>query len=175
MPIRMRLEYDAQALIDIEQFAQDFGAVVFKLFKEIHAVIQPQMLAELRYTPARRPWEAKDFQSDAQRKAFFAKTGGKPYQRTGQYARGWSVTVKQTNDGGQIVVTNSTPYGKFVGGSFARSGKDFQQRGHKRTGWPRSSATADFWIEAAQEDFERRLAKYVDESIGTVSLGRRNR
>ncbi len=175
MPIRMRLDYQPEVLINLEQFVEDFGKVVYELFQETHAKIQAPLLAELRYTPPRRYWEGKDFQSDAQRRAFFAKTGGKPYQRTGKYAAGWRVTVSRAGEGGQMVITNLAPYGKFVGGSFARSGKDFQQRGHKRTGWPKSVHTADFWIEAATEDFEQRLAKYIDENFGVVRLGRRNR
>lgn len=175
MPIRVRLDYNAQSFINIEDFVQSFGAVVLDLFKETQEVIAPQFLAELRYTPPRRYWESGDFQSDAQRRAFFAKTGGRPYQRTGQYAQSWKIAFKQTQDGGQIVISNTAPYAKFVGGSFARSGRDFQQRGHKRTGWPRSADTVDFWLTAATEDFEKRLSKYIDESFGKVTISRRNR
>lgn len=173
--ISIRLEYDAEIFTQIANEIESFGVIAHALLGQSLNKVKPPFLSELRKTPRRRYWEAKDFANDASRRAFFAKTGGKAYQRTGRYAAGWTIKLQKTDDGGSIVVSNNTPYGKFVGGSFARSGRDFQQRGHIRTGWPRSQNTADKWLGEAQKDFEQRVDKYLSKELGRVVTTRRNR
>lgn len=173
--IRIRLEYNADVFTQIANDIETFNVIAYALFQQSFNKVRNPLLSDLRKTPRRRYWERSDFANDASRRAFFAKTGGKAYQRTGRYAAGWSVTLKKTDAGGEIVIGNSEPSAKFVGGTFARSGRDFQQKGHIRTGWPRSQNTADKWLEAAQIDFEQRVNKYIDDRWGKVSTGTRNR
>jgi hypothetical protein len=173
--IRIRLEYSREAFTQIENDIETFSVIAYALLNQALNKVKQPFLAELRKTPRRRYWEAKDFASDASRRAFFAKTGGKAYQRTGKYAAGWSININKTEDGGQIVVSQKEPYAKYVGGTFARSGRDFQQKGHIRTGWPHSQDTADKWLLAAEEDFIQRVDKYLSNDFGRVSTSQRNR
>lgn len=172
--IRIRLEYDAQTFTQIATEIETFEVIAFALLGQSLDKVKRPFLSDLRKTPRRRYWERKDFANDASRRAFFAKTGGKAYQRTGQYAAGWDITLKKTEQGGQIVVSNKRPEAKFVGGTFSRSGRNFQQKGHIRTGWPSSQTTADKWLLAAQDDFAKRVDKYLSDKFGRVTTSRRN-
>lgn len=175
--IRVRLEYDRETLTKIENDLETFEVIAYALFNQSFNKVRPPLLSALRKTPRRRYWEGKDFANPASRRAFFAKTKGKAYVRTGRYAAGWNVSIKKTENGGSLIITNTTPgdYGKFVGGSFARTGKNFQQRGHVRTGWPKSQDTTDKYLLEAQNDFEQRVAKYINTEFGRVSTSTRNR
>lgn len=173
--IQVRLEYDTEVLTEIENDIRSFEVIAFALFNQSLNKVKRPLLADLRKTPKRRYWERRDFASDASRRAFFAKTGGRAYTRTGRYAAGWNVEIRKTDNGGEIVIHNREPYAKWVGGSFARSGRDFQQRGHIRTGWPRTQDTTDKWTQALFTDFEQRVDKYIRDHWGRVSTGTRNR
>lgn len=172
--IRIRLEYDTEVFTRIANEIETFEVIVQALLGQSLNKVRPPFLSDLRRTPRRRYWTRDDFASDASRRAFFAKTGGKAYQRTGRYAAGWQIRLQKTETGGAIVVSNRETYAKFVGGSFARGGRDFQQRGHIRTGWPRSQDTADKWLIEAQVDFEQRVSKYLSTEFGRVITARRN-
>lgn len=172
--IQIRLEYTPEIFTQIENEIETFEVIAFALLNQSMNKVRPPALSELRKTPRRRYWERKDFVSDASRRAFFAKTKGKAYTRTGKYAEGWTMTTRKTDNGGEIVINNKVPHAKFVGGSFSRSGKDFQQKGHIRTGWPKSQVTADKWLLEAQKDFEERVGKYVETRFGRVSTRTRN-
>lgn len=172
--IQARVEFQGEVITAVENLAHDFNVISFALFRQTYNKVGKQMLYALRFTPPRRYWKGDDFVSDASRRAFFAKTGGKAYQRTGRYAKAWQVILRQTPNGGEIVARNDVAYAKFVGGSFNRS-RDFQQPGHKRTGWPNAAATVDYWQEQAIEDFETRLDKTLDERLGRVAFSTRNR
>lgn len=172
--IQIRLEYNSEIFTQIQNDIQTFEVIALALLNQSMNKVRPPLLSELRKTPRRRFWERKDFANDASRRAFFAKTGGKAYVRTGKYARGWTVSLKKTDGGGSIIISNKEPAAKFVGGSFARSGKDFQAKGHIRTGWPKSQVTVDKWLVEAQKDFEQRVGKFINERWGNVSANRRN-
>lgn len=181
--IRIRLEYNSEIFTQIANDIETFEVLTKALFKQSVNKVKPDALRELRLTPARRQWKKEDFANDKSRKAFFASTKGKPYERTGKYAAGWQIEIKDTDTGGQMVISNNASsmnngkrvfYGKFVGGSFARSGRDFQQKGHVRTGWPKSQNTADKWLLVAQDDFEQRVTKYIGDKWGKVSTGTKN-
>lgn len=172
--IRIRLEYNREVFTQLANEIETFEVIAYALLGQSLNKVKQPFLSELRKTPRRRYWEAKDFASEASRRAFFAKTGGKPYQRTGAYAAAWEIVLQKTEDGGAIVVRNRKEYAKFVGGSFARGGRDFQQRGHIRTGWPKSQTTADKWLMAAQDDFTQRVDKYLSTQFGRVITARRN-
>lgn len=173
--IAIRLEYDRETFTAIENDIETFGVIAFALLGQSLNKVKSPFLNDLKRTPRRRHWERKDFANDASRRAFFAKTKGQAYQRTGKYAAGWELKLQKTENGGEIVLRNREKYAKFVGGSFARSGKDFQQRGHIRTGWPRSQSTADKWLIAAEKDFMERVDKFLSQQFGRVVTARRNR
>lgn len=172
--VQIRLEYTPEVFTQIANEIETFEVIAFALLNQSMNKVKPLALSELRKTPRRRYWEKRDFVSDASRRAFFAKTRGKAYTRTGRYAAGWNMTARKTDSGGEIVINNKEPHAKFVGGSFSRSGHDFQQRGHIRTGWPKSQVTTDKWLLAAQKDFEDRVGKYVETRFGRVGTNTRN-
>ena len=116
------------------------------------------ILQQLRKTPKRRYWTAEDFESDAQRRAFFAKTGGKAYQRTGNYARGFKADIVEGDNFIDFGYVNPVPYARFVGGVD-------QQFGHVRTGWPHSTAVVIEQRPRAVTVFGQAIEDYIDENI----------
>lgn len=172
--IQTRVEYQAKASTDTLELVETFEVITGALFQQSFNRVKPDLERALRTEPPRRPWGRNDFVSDASRRAFFAKTGGRPYQRTGRYRFSWMVSLRQTEGGAGMVVSNNTPWAKWVGGTFDRS-RDFQQRGHKRTGWPNAQKTTDFYKGAMLDDFGGRLNRFLDERLGTVTTSSRNR
>lgn len=70
------------------------------------------------------------WQSEKQRKAFFASDGfgaGIPTQRTGEMSAAWSYT-ESNSDWGRVNIINDSGYAGFVMGNA-------QQDGHKQDGW----------------------------------------
>lgn len=171
--IQTRVEYTSTALANAEDFCDTYATIAFALFRQSFNKARPDILRKLKVEPPRRYWEKSDFVSDASRRAFFAKTGGGAYQRTGKYRNAWAVVLEQTPDGGAIKTRNDVPYAKWVGGSFSRS-QDFQQPGHKRTGWVNARNVMDEANREIIADFAQRRNKYLDERFG-VSVGTRNR
>lgn len=127
--IRAEVLFDFTRLEKISQFTEIFPAAMIETAKRtFNQRIRLGLLAQLRKYPKRRYWTREDFASDASRRAFFAKTGGKPYQRTGRLAGGWRTDISTTDNAIAFSVTNSVPYEKWV------SGQD-QVFGHAKTGW----------------------------------------
>lgn len=170
--IRVRLEYSTDVFTQIENDIESFEIIAFALLRQSMDKVKRPLLSDLRKTPKRRYWEGKDFANDASRRAFFAKTGGKAYERTGKYAAGWDLNIRKTDSGGELVVANKEPYAKYVGGSFARSGRDFQQKGHVRTGHARSTDSNDKWAETVLDDFVQRVTNHFGGSaIADINRG----
>lgn len=172
--IQTRVEYSGQRLQAAERDAATFTVISFALFRQSYNKTRPALLRALTFTPNRRYWTKDDFASDASRRAFFAKTGGKAYTRTGRYAKSWQVNLVQTDDGGAVTARNDAEYAKFVGGSFSRS-KNWQQKGHIRTGWPNAADAAEIYFNELLKDFGERMRKYARNDFANVSVSTRNR
>ncbi len=172
--ISARVEYKAQATANAAHVVETFTVITAALFKQTYDKVGKEYERALRIEPPRRYWDKTDFVSDAQRRAFFAKTKGQAYQRTGKYRMAWIVSLLQTDGGGAIRASNDRPEARFVGGTFNRQ-RDFQQRGHKRTGWQSVRDTADTYNAAAVTDFTARKNKYLDSALGTSTTSTRNR
>ena len=116
------------------------------------------VLQQLRKTPKRRYWTAGDFESDASRRAFFAKTGGKAYVRTGKYAAGWKADITEDEQSITFGYANPVPYADKVGGQG-------QVRGHTITGWPFSGDIMTANQPRSVMVFGEAIGSYLDEQL----------
>ncbi len=112
----------------------------------------------LRKTPKRRYWERGDFANDASRRAFFAKTKGKAYKRTGALQRAEKVEVIEDDKSITFTSSNPTPYDKWVKG-------DRQVKGHKKTDWKTRSKTFDEWRERTGNAMISEISEMVQERL----------
>lgn len=154
--VRARLEGIAQVnegLERINDFARDFHQVAGDLWQESYEAIRPDFLSELQtYAPPKR---------------------GSRYVRTYRLKRGWTLRFVRAGDTSQIIVENTTPYTKWVVGSFDQR-RDYQTQMHKDTGWFPVRETKDYWFKAIEEDFQERYDRYLS-GFGVFKVSRRNR
>lgn len=154
--VRARLEGITQVnegLEQINQFARDFHQVAGDLWLETYNEIRPPFLNELQtYAPPKR---------------------GSRYVRTMRLKRGWIIRLVRLPDGYQMVVENTTPYTKWVVGSFDQR-RDYQTQMHKETGWFPARQTKDFWFAAFDADFRKRFDRYLS-GYGVFKVSKRNR
>lgn len=150
-------------------FLDDFNQMVAGIGNEVTALVRPQMLDELQYTPpaVKLPIE---WTSEKQQRAFFATDGfgrGIPTQRTGRLQGAWRVVGVSKNGRYQLVADNDTPYLPFVVGSvdFRSANRALapMQRFHRNTGWQPIQNTLVFWFDVAQEEFNTRYDRTVRE------------
>lgn len=172
--IKQRLEYQAVASENALHVMETFQVITAALFKQTYDKEGKQFERALRVEPPRRYWDRTDFVNDASRRAFFAKTEGAAYQRTGKYRMAWVVSLLRTEDGAAIRASNNRPEARFVGGTFDRK-RDFQQKGHTRTGWNRVRDTADTYNARMVTDFTARKNKYLNEALGASTTSARSR
>ena len=172
--ISQRIEYHAVATENALHVMETFEVITAALFKQTFDKVGKEYERALKFEPKRRYWERSDFVSDAQRRAFFAKTGGQAYTRTSKYRMAWAVTLIRMDNGGAIRASNDRPEARFVGGTFDQR-RDFQQPGHTRTGWPRARDVAAEYNAKAVADFTQRKNRYLDQALGTATFTQRNR
>ena len=138
--IRTEVVYDYARINELVVFSQQFPGLVKQVAKrEFNQRIRLGLLAQLRKTPKRRPWDRTDFVNDASRRAFFAKTGGQPYQRTGALAAAWRVDIAEGDNAIAFTASNSKNYEKWVTGRR-------QVKGHAKTGWGKHEDVYNAWI-----------------------------
>lgn len=169
--IRSKLVVKSGTYITGQRFQRKFAAVVNGIGAQVARDYTPQ--AQQAFAdpgPVSRPIE---WQSERQRKAFFATDGfgkGIPTRRTGKVVRGWQFLWTPEDTGGRLTLTNRVPYAKFVYGGF-RAGNTFQQRMHIKTGWVKAIDQRDRLFvsvrDAIQRDFDEALG-----SFGFVDVGR---
>lgn len=158
--IRAEVVYDFSNLDRVIDLVDNFPAEVNQVAKrEFNQRIRLGLLAQLRKTPKRRPWDRTDFVSDASRRAFFAKTHGKPYQRTGALAAAWSVGVVESDSAIAFYANNSKDYEKWVTGGQ-------QQKGHIRTGWGKHETVVDAWRPRVVEVVVNAVGQLIADKVG---------
>lgn len=137
--IRTEVTFDYVRFSAVIAFPDVFPSEVKKAAKTaFNKRIRVGFLSSLRKTPKRRYWTKDDWSSDAQRRAFFAKTGGAPYVRTGKLQKAEQIRIEENGNTVLFGSSNPTPYDKWVKG-------DRQVRGHKRTGWNRRTDIYTDW------------------------------
>lgn len=173
------MEVNTLPLSDAADFVETFNAIVSEIGGEVAAEVRPAMLDELRYTPPEWTGGKREWESERQRRAYFASDGfgaGIPYVRTGKYAGGW-VVISETTDGSfELTVGNAEPYAPFVGGTLNQRSRSeaqrWQQRMHINTGWPLQVDTLAFWLDASLELFDQKLFDRL-ENLGERTTTRR--
>lgn len=165
-----------QPLEDLEVYLESYVQIAEEEARNAFNAIAPNLLDELRYTPRRRRWTASDFVDEAERKAVMAKLNGQPYQRTGNYARGWQADLRQDGNDLRLSVSNSVPYAAKVGGSLsaANAGR-YQHQGHIKTGWPRQYDTVNYWLSVFRAEFEVNMQRRLGDVAPALIYTRRAR
>jgi hypothetical protein len=154
--VRARLEGLAQVnegLEKINDFARDLMKVAGDLWQESFEAVRPSFQNELEHYPPEKR--------------------GSRYRRTGRLKRGWKLRFVRAGQAFQIIVENTTPYTKWVVGSFDQR-RNYQTQMHRETGWPLANLTVGFWFKAIEEDFQERYDRYLS-GFGVFKVSRRNR
>lgn len=166
MVIRTRAEINVKPIQDEIDVLNAFGDIVIEAGQETARIIEPQFIEEASYYPARKAQKFQ-FQTLKSQRWWFAalagnipgvtiSTDGKRYKRTGKLKESFFVRVNASTDSFEIVLGSDSAITKWVMGSFDRS-RDYQVIGHKQTGWIPIKQTADFWLDATEEEFLDRI------------------
>lgn len=157
--IRTGKLFDYKEVDGLIGFARTYPDYTIGVARDVWAEIEPLFMDELTYTPD-KPDYPLEWQSDLQRKAFFASDGfgkGIPYERTGRLQDSWytRLDVRRTNLA--LTLANSVPYGPFVLGDLIPGRRQNpQQRMHINTGWQPVAETVSYWQGVIGE-------RYIDE------------
>lgn len=123
--------------------------------------LRSRILKDARQQPNRPRYPIR-WQSDKQRRAFFASRGfgnGIPYARTGGLARSMDVVVSVDPAGGTITLSNSAAAAPFVVGTR-------QQIFHRDTGWRTLEAIGKAHQEEAQTVVQQTWFTVSDPTAG---------
>ncbi len=157
--IRTEVVFDYSSIDRLVTFAAQFPDELKRVAKrEFNQYIRLGLLAQLRKTPRRRPWDRTDFVNDASRRAFFAKTKGKPYVRTGALAKAWKTDVVESDNAIAFAISNAKDYEKWVTGNR-------QVKGHIRTGWGKHEDVAKEWYPRVVNVVTNGVARLIEEKV----------
>lgn len=158
--VHVETQFDYSRIDGLIEFVGDFSDEVRTVAKrEFNARIRIGFLSSLRTTPKRRYWDKTDFVSPASRRAFFAKTHGKAYQRTGTLAKSWRTFIEETDTSVAFGAENTAPYHKWVEGSL-------QQKGHARTGWKKSDDRFEEWRPRTVDVIVKAVGQLIADKVG---------
>ena len=168
--IKGYVQYDVNIFDD---YANAYGTALGELTVEAGNAafdeIKAPLLDELGYTPGRVKYPI-EWTSERQRKAFFATDGfgaGIPYKRTGRAAKSWFVTNKTVPDGYRIEIGSNWKDAKFLYGTLnfrsLNKARKPMQKFHRNTGWIPASETVRFWLDAANEVFEKNFRNAISD------------
>ena len=166
MAIRIRLKVDATPILNEIATIDAFNDMVKQAADETRDIIAPHFLDEATHYPpaAKLPFE---FNTERSRRWYFAAvngripgvtipTSGGRYRRTGKLKNSFFVKVFLRDGSFEIVLGSDSDKTKWVVGSFDRN-RNYQVRGHRNTGWQLIAPTADFWLDAAEDEFLKRI------------------
>lgn len=157
--VRAEVVFDYSRIDSLIEFTQQFPGELKRVAKrEFNQRIRLGLLSQLRKTPKRRPWDKTDFVNDASRRAFFAKTKGKPYVRTGALAAAWKTDVGESDNAIAFSISNSKDYEKWVTGKR-------QVKGHIRTGWGRHETVAEAWYPRVVNVVNNAVSRLIEEKV----------
>ena len=166
--IKVKTALTADPIPELEAFIASIETMVQDIANNVVEKYRATIIDELSSTPppAKKPIE---WQSEKQRKAFFATDGfgkGIPTKRTGKLQKGWMVDAIADGKAVNIVILNTNDYAKYVVGSLAQNASNasrFQQRMHKNTGWELASVTAQYWLNEMMDEFTREYNSAIGE------------
>lgn len=117
------IKVQADGISQAEDTAKTFQRKLQIEFNKQRKKIDNRARRFLRFTP-RTPKYPIQWQSERQRKAFFASKGfgrGIPTKRTGKLAEGWSIRQQKTANGANIIFDNDTKYAVYVQGDYMQN------------------------------------------------------
>lgn len=155
MPVRVDIIQDLSAFDNAVKVLNEVDAIAVAAGQDMLAEIKPLLLAELAIEPG-KPVYPIDWQSEKQRKAFFASNGfggGIPYKRTGGATKEWDVRLVTGDNLIALSVSNPNKYLRYVRGRQGGRTGDQVQRMHKATGWTASAPIIDRYVERARDVF----------------------
>lgn len=146
--IRRGKLFDYKEVDGLIGFARAYPDYTIGVARDVWGQIEPLFMDELTYTPD-LPEYPLEWQSDRQRKAFFATDGfgkGIPYPRSGRLQESWYTRLDVQRSGLSLTLANSVPYGPFVVGDLIPGRRQNpQQKMHINTGWQPVAETVSYW------------------------------
>lgn len=177
--MRHKLDVNVKLVDDLNGYYDSFESIAREEFDGVWRQVEPILMDELATTPKRRvypkdyPNGRLEWTSERQRRWYWANVG-RPYQRTGQLARGWRSTVQYAGGRVTIIVENPSRAAPFVYGSLAQTNAlRFQQRFHAITGWQPAKPTVDYWLDVAYREYEDALIARLDALVSGTTTRRR--
>lgn len=172
MPIRTRLEIVGTPFSDEIAALDAIQAMMLEAAQKTKQTVEPQWLEESQHypPPAKLPFK---FGSEASRRFYFAviaKHFPGRYVRTGKLKSSFFMRLLQSQKGVTFILGTDSDIAKWVVDSFDKR-RRYQVQGHRNTGWLPIADTANFWLEAAEEDF----MKQVTTMYAQYNAKRRNR
>lgn len=162
--IRVTQRTNLEAVDGLIQWFEDFDDIAYSEFQDVVSEVETALLAELRDTPPNVKYPI-DWTSERQRRAFFATDGfgrGIPTRRTGKVQAGWIVITDNSNGTFIVRVMNDVSYSRWVYGSLAKTGQQYQQRFHKNTGWQPANETVFYWLDVIRDEYSARMNRITD-------------
>lgn len=166
--IKTSLILNTKQLDNLQAFVRAYPDYANDIAQTVFTRYQGKLIDELRHAPA-KPKYPIQWQSERQRKAFFATNGfggGIPYRRTGKLTRSWYAWVRRDGNRIDLNIANKTPYAPFVVGDISPGRrKDPMQRMHKASGWQPVAPSIQFWVTAYREEFVKEFNKVLGNKI----------
>lgn len=125
MPVQLSVHTKGAELV--RQGLQDLDREIPRIGRKGIYDMMRRVRARLR-TPAPRPSYPITWDSERQRRAFFATDGfgrGIPYHRTGRYEAGWDIVATPTG----YMIQNTWSKARYVGGDYSGQGQSLIHAG----------------------------------------------
>lgn len=174
MPISVNARYNAQLIDDLSAYVDGFNAQALTLGNEVIDALEPYVLGNLSQ-PAPSVARPIEWQSERQRKAYFASNGfggGIPSRRTDTTRNAWYLHRELTAGELAIEIGNNKAHAQFVYGSLNQRSRDeaarFQQRMHRNTGWGLAVDIINPALETIRDQYIGELRKQYHTDITTI-------
>lgn len=162
--IRVTQRTNLEGVDDLIQWFEDFEDVAYSEFQDVVNEVEPAMLSELRDTPPNVKYPI-GWTTEKQKRAFFATNGfgrGIPTRRTGKVQQGWVVFTDRGDGTFTVKVMNDVSYSRWVYGSLAKTGQQYQQRFHRNTGWQPANETVFYWLDVIRDEYAAKMRRIAD-------------
>lgn len=153
MPVQMTVKVIGAELVrqGLEDIAREIPLIGRKRIYEAMLRVKRKMA-----TPAPKPKYPINWDSEKQRRAFFATDGfgrGIPTKRTGRYEKGW--VIVRTGTGYRM--ENTSPAAGYIGGDYAGQGQSQIHAGR----WPLFQPAIEAEIQKLPPDIESHIGYYA--------------
>lgn len=158
MPIRTRLQIIGTPFSDEIAALDALDSMMMEAAEKTKQLIEPQWLAEAQYypPPAKLPFQ---FGTEKSRNYYFAVIAKRfpgRYVRSGKLKQSFFLRLLQNERAVTFVLGSDSEIAKWVVDSFDKR-RRYQVPGHRNTGWLPIADTANFWLEAAEQEFMKQV------------------